>query len=714
MATTITQAALASFPDRPSASGVGLLATLGLGGDGEYLVNSLETEQEVFHLRFVMNPASLAGGEVAMFVGFDSGGVERFRVSYDANTRLLSIKLASLNTLSVTLDGVLPWQCVEVGINSIAGQADLWLNGVLADQASGSFSLLKVQAVWHGVIFKDTSLAGDLYLDEVCFGDSYIGTVVVTPISPYADASGRWLVVYNTADPDAMAWVEAYRQARGVPFANLLGLNLSIVETISAAEYANLVSAVDDYLTRNNLDSEVMGVLLGYRVPGYVDFTGVGFFEAVPALMQTSSVAAGSVTNTNALPIPSTRLTHSDLAGDRMTARIDGQDISGANLIVDRSTALLASGLAGDDSAIYFDPFVGNNPSYQQAFGDMLGWATGLRGMRTRLPIVLSGDPSGNVEVSFSSVSGDGVFWGWSSALPDADIFAAPAGRRAVCGQMYLGGASATTLRGVVPSNWADTPMDAGYACTIVSSRDNPVPSIPDAGAFFDALNIGWTVGEAWHAAQPALRSGFYLVGDPLMTVSMPREGFEIFGPLQSVKDLDPASQLLVLPAGTIEANVSIALPAEGSAATYMVRRTDVLGRAEASVTSARVVNVGGVAKFASSLPVWPDSTDWPVALEAGSVCPAIYWGGPLGSMRVSTVELLSQPEGGAEAITAQPTFDSRDEHIKVTTAIPLVKTRYRWRITSLDGIVQHTDWSVWAEPPTTPTLSLQQIGADI
>jgi uncharacterized protein (TIGR03790 family) len=713
MTTTLSQSPTASFPDRPGVDGVGLMASMGLGGDGEYLVHALNEEQAVLHLRFMMNPASLAGGEVVVFVGFDATDVEQYRLVYNADSRLLSIELASSNTLSVTLEGAQPWQCIELRIDTIVGQADLWLNGVLADQVSGGFSLLKTQSVWLGVIFKDNSLAGDMYLDEVCLGDSYFGTVVVQPFSPYADEPVRWLVVYNTADPDASGWADRYRQARGVPFANLLGLSLPLTETINATQYASLVSNVDEYLARNNLDSQVMGLLLGYRVPGYVDFTGTGPLEAVPALMHTNTVAAGDVVNANASPVGNQRLVFDDLNGVRITARIDWQDLSMADLLVDRSTALIEKGIGGENSTIFFDPFAGNNPSYQQTFDEMIDWATGLSGMRTRLPIVLSGDPGNNIEASFTAVSGDGIFWGWSSTLPDADIFATPAGRRAVCGQLYLGGASATTLRDVSLGNWTGTPISAGYACVVVSSRDNPVTSIPDTGAFFDALNWGWTLGEAWHVAQPRLRSGFYLVGDPLMTVSMPRQGFDVFGPLQSVKELDPSAPLLVLPDDAVGADLSGAIPVDGSAATYLVRRTDELGRSEGSTTSIRVTNADGEARLSVSMPVWPDTPDWLVVLEAGQVRLAIFWGGPLNSMRVSEVALLSQPEGGSEVISAEPTFDNRNDHIMVTAVIPSVKTRYRWRITSSDGVVQHTDWSAWVDPVAMPTLGLQQIGVN-
>ncbi len=686
---------------------------MSLGDGGSYLSHDLGAEQTTFHARFVFNPWDLTGGRVTLLAGLDGLDVESLRVNYDADSRVLSAWFPGGASLSVVLDGAVAWQCVEVSVDTVAGSADLWINGVVADQASADLSASTIQIVWIGAVHKETGLAGSMFMDEFIFSDSYIGPVVVVPKQTHAGDPTRWLVVYNTADSDAASWVESYRQARGIPFANLLGLVLPLTETIDATSYADFVTAVEGYLSANQLSGQIMGILLGYRVPGYVDFIGDGPLTTVSALMQSSSTTSGPLLNVNASPTSYQRLAFNDLAGYRMTARIDGPDLAAANLLVSRSTSLIASNLDVSDSSFYFDPFVGSNSSYQQAFTDMLDWATGLGGMQTRLNILLSGDPSGNTEASFTTVSGDGIYWGWSSTLPDPDIFIAPTGRRALCGQIYLDGGSVTTLRNVSPSNWVDTPINAGYASVIASSRNSPVQWIPDTGALFDALTLGWTLAEAWHIAQPVLRGGFYLVGDPLMVISMPRQGTEVFGPLSSVKSLDPSTPAFVLPDGVTGVDLADAIPADGSSATYILRRSDSLGRLEASSTSIQVVNVGGESRIPAAMPVWPDITDWPARLEDEKVRLLVTWDGPLRSMRVDRVELLSEPEAGSEVMAAQPTFDPQDDHVLVTAPVPMIKSRYRWRITSLDGVTQHTDWSVYVEPPTTPTIALQQIGAN-
>lgn len=710
MSTTMTQSATASLPDRPGQAGVGLLVSMAPGDGGALLMHDLGAEQTVLHVRFAINPWAVTGGRFVPLVGLDGVNGEVLRITFDTGTRGLEVWLPGGSLLAV-LDGVLPWQCVELGIDTVSDEATLWVNGIQADQLGGDLSSSTVRTLWFGAIHKQTAVAGGCYMDELCLADEYIGPVVVPPPLPHAGDPSRWLVVYNSAVSDGVSWAEAYRQARGVPYANLAGLALPTSEMINAGQYTALVGAVDDYLADNNLSGQVMGILLGYGVPGYVDFTGSGPLEAVPALMQTVSTMAGTTSNTNASSVPTQRLSYAGLAGDRLTARMDAYDLVSAGLMIDLASTLIASGLSGNDSAIYFDPFVGAEPTYQDTFNEMIAWATGPNGMNTRLPIVFSGDPSGNAEASFESVFDDGVFVGWSSTLSNPDIFIEPPGRRALCVQIYLEGATAISLRNAAPNNWADTPINEGYAAAIVSGRDNPVSAIPNTGVLLDALRAGWTLGESFHIAQPLLRSGFYLVGDPLMTITMPRQGFEVFGPVDSLENLDTMTPLAVLPDDATGLDVSGNTPGEMNEAHYVVRRSDALGRVEASYPSVRVVNNGGVAYQPVVMPVWPDVVDWPVLLEEERVLLRAVWAEPIGGTGVQTIELLAQPDGEGAAVVTTAAWGPREVCLSVTLPIPSVKTRYRWRFMSVDGVVQQTEYSQWVEPLPAPVIELKVIG---
>ena len=226
-----------------------------------------------------------------------------------------------------------------------------------------------------------------------------------------------------------------------------------------------------------------------------------------------------------------------------------------------------------------------------------------------------------------------------------------------------------------------------------------------------DALREGWTLGESFHVAQPQLRSGFYMVGDPLMLIAMPRRGYEVFGPVESLEALDPTSPSYVLPENADGLDVSAYLPGELSEVHYVVRRSDALGRVEASYRSVRAVNIGGVAYQPITVPAWPDVVDWPVLREDGQVLLRAVWAEPIGGTGIQVIELLAQPDGQAYSVAATPVWNPRERCVSVALPMPSVKTRYRWRFTSPDGVVRHTEYSAWVEPLPAPAITLQQIG---
>ena len=66
------------------------------------------------------------------------------------------------------------------------------------------------------------------------------------------------LVIYNKADPESLKLAEVYSDARGVPSANLLGLDLSLQPDISRGEYEkSLVAPLRRYMDEKSLWSRV-------------------------------------------------------------------------------------------------------------------------------------------------------------------------------------------------------------------------------------------------------------------------------------------------------------------------------------------------------------------------------------------------------------------------------------------------------------------------
>jgi uncharacterized protein (TIGR03790 family) len=705
---------VANFPDRPAGSGIGLRAVLAAGDDGQYLSHNLLSAHAILHVRLAFHPATVAGGLLVLLRGLNSSDGETMRLTYETTTRQITFALPTGTNISATLLTELSWHVVEIKLDTANGDAQLWINGLSAGQTSGSFAALTTQTVWLGVIYKATAATGELYLDEWVMAEEYVGPVRIEPAGDYANDPTRWLVIYNTSNADSRAWVDTYRAARNIPYANLLGLSLSSSETIDAAAYADLVNATNDYLTTNALTDQVMGLLLGYGVPGYVDFDDNGTLDAVAALMHRNLTVAGYSFNNNAADALPTRPTYSSLSGDRLTARMDGANLTNTLALIDRATALKAEGLnQGDSATIWFDCFPGPGALFQPAAQQMLGWALSLDRKRTRLPLQLAGDPASTEAAEFAQVDNDGFFWGWSSTTPPPELFGAPAGDRIFSLQIHTDDPTATTLRSATPSNWIDRALADGYASAAASSRAYSISAAPLARPFFEALRLGWTLAEAWYLALPVLREGLYLVGDPLLTVAMPKTGWDVFGPFERLEDLDATQPSDMLRS----AQTSLALPtslqpSEGLAGRYIVRNVDEAGRSEASVVGVGVVNLNGVAAREALRPVWPQETDWPVWVEQGQAVVRLLWDRPMSSCRLAQVELRAQPVGGAESTVFQAKIDVRARSIETAQPLGSTALRYRWRITSADGVIWHTPWSTTLFPaePATVALTLMEI----
>lgn len=707
---TITQSTVAAFPDRPASDGVGLLVTMGVGGEGQYLEHDMGVDMPLFYTRFLFNPVAVQGGELVIEVGIDAGGVETFRVVYDSDTRQLMFKLVTGNTLVHTLVSGLPWHCVEVKVDAVNGVAEMWVNGISVVAASGPFGFLKTRRVWLGGVFKDVNTHGQVYIDEWVTADQYIGPVVVEPSSLYADDPASWLVVYNAAVPESIAWAEYYRGIRGIPFANLVGLALSSAETIGLAQWSSFYSAVVDYRVNNNLDGHVLGILLGYQVPGYVDVSGVGVVDPVPGLFHRGS--GTPLFNPLAVDAVPERPTRSNLSGFYLTARVDGAVLSEAQALVSRATSLESTGLGdGSSSQIWFDPYAASGVSTDPPTASMLGWAASLDRMRTRLPLVLSTNAGPQQETQFLQIQDDGFFWGWGASTPPSGFYGSPAGSRVFHFQSDITSASGSTLRNSAVGDWVSSALGAGYAAAAGSSRSYSLSAIPFVRPFFEGIRRGWTLAESWFVANPVPGEGLFLVGDPLMTVETPRLGWDVFGPVERLENLDPSTPLVALREEELAVDLVGGMqPVAGGHAVYLIRHLDSKGRSEMSVQAVRVENVGGQAVVPPLSPVWPDVDSWGVRIEGGVVRLALVWDRLTGACGVLAVELevdsVGSPSPSLQTVAVVP----HQSVVQTQLLLPTQPTRYRWRVYGKGGGSVQTPWSEYVSDNTPSLVSLQLV----
>lgn len=698
MGVSLSQTAAAAFPDRPGGgAGTGVLVALTSGTGGEHVSHDLGSEQAVLHVRCLLGPSTVMGGEVVVMAGFDGLGDEAFRVAYTTNTRVIKVTLATGDELSATLPAGLAWHCIELMIDTVAGEAGLWIDGVSRDTVSGGLGSLTVREVWLGGLLKDTGVTGDLHLDEWVMADAYIGPVVVAPSVDHAGDPRRWLVVYNSSSADSGQWVGAYLAEHAIPFANLCGLDLSDDEVLSIAEYLELRSAVTEYLSINGLNDQVLGILLGYSVPGYVDIGGQ--LNAISALLYD----VGSVAQLNPIAIdgPPVRPDVHNLSGLKLTSRIDGAGLDDAIALIQRSSVVRQSGLGdGLQSKVWLDPYTTPGPLVDPHIESMTDWYGGIERMLTRLPFEISASSDPGAEVQFDAISDDGFFWGWSVPDPPAGFFAEPVGVRVFCIQLHTASATGSTLRSLTPTNWVEEALAVGYAAAVGSSRVYSVGAVPLVRPFFEALRRGWTLAEAWFVSNHVLGEGLFLVGDPLMSVQMPRAGWDVHGPLERVEDIERETPRLAARDDEREIVVPVPLrPVEGQEASYVVRRVDDRGRSEAGVRSVTTITVNGLAAVQPKRQVWPAVEGWRVSIEDGRARPVIIWNRPLTYCNVAGVELEGQVDGGGTQVMQVISSEGAETVVRGAVDLPEGSIRLRWKFNSVDGTVSRSPWSMTVRP---------------
>lgn len=703
MGVTLTQSKDAALGDRPIGnSRVGMRAVLSPGDDGQSVEHLLSVPTNRLHVRFTARRQNFGGTVAVLSQGFNTQGQEQFQATID-NQNTLTIRATDSVILAAPLRpaALAAWDCIEFGLDATLGEASLWVNGVLTATATGLSPLFSVQKIRLGVPRKHHNAVGNIHLDEWMLGDGYLGPVTVPPQSEHADDPARWLVVYNTADADSQVWAEIYRQARAIPHANLLGLNLPIDETISSASYATLLDQIETYLDLNRLRPTVLGILLGYRVPGYVNNEALDQRHPIGALLHT----ADSSLNVGANPVsrvsPWARPTRGNLAGVRLTSRIDAPTFDQALALSLRAQAFDATLLTAADQ-LYVEP-IPRQPTRETVSDQLNDWFASLDRQRLRLHATLGPNPASETGTGLATLENDAFYWGWGNATPSADFFTGRRGPRAVCAQLRQPDVEATTLRSTAPTHWIDRAIAAGYAAAIAASQSTSTSVLPQAPGFFKALYAGWTIAEAWIVSQPFVRSGMYLVGDPLMKIQFPQAGWDVFGPLTRSEDLNPATPIAALPADTYQLKLKpIHTPREDTPGHYLVRHVDEHGRSESSFQPLSLGKVASQAAPAPPAPAWPTREHWPIAYRDQIPTALLRLPCAPQQLDLTRVELFNDQ---GDPPTAVP-IDRHDPWISQRLPLAAVFTRYRWRLTAPGGVTGLTPWSApirHASPPLIP-----------
>jgi len=352
------------------------------------------------------------------------------------------------------------------------------------------------------------------------------------PSEQTADLPDGWLVLYNLNVPDSVLWADWYVQQWDIPASNLLGLAASPSEHLNSRNtFRNQIQ----YPVRNFLDGNpelaerIIGIVVGYGVPGHfasMPQGGPGGYSVADHLQEPYSNDVGpSYPSTNlenphvlGQMLPNERLTRASLpAGKYLVARIDAPTLDGAMALTRRAKRFgdPNSRLPGQTICYdYYDPDL-PVPGHE--------W-TPLR------QAVESPELADLPWVKFDMDGVDGVpvpgfaafrfavykLYGWSKADFGVDLLAT----RVLAWDLNSYGA--TTVRSTsAPGGDVFVPnaLNAGYAAAIGATGEPYTPISPYPDTLLAALREGWTLGEAYHLADPFERWVWTLVGDPLMTL---------------------------------------------------------------------------------------------------------------------------------------------------------------------------------------------------
>ena len=690
MSVTLTQTESAAFPDRPDTGGQGLRVDLAGGLAGQYLACDVGGNQPVYHVRVMINPNDASGGTLTILSGQNAAESEMFRVRFDANARRIDVLLATGDQLAADLLASLDWHCVELGIDTTTDAATLWINGIEADTLAAPMGSLATRTFRIGGMDPDASLAGSLTLDEWITSTRYIGPVVIDPKLDHAGDPRRWVVLYNTADVDSVAWADHYRQKRGVPYANLIGLSLSTDETMLLSQTLALRADVAAYLDRHAMRDRVRGILVGYGVPGAVQFD--------PPFSVVALSVAGYLSDldddTIALPSPDyldgvvgidDLPARSSLGAGRryLVAEINAPTRDTAEALSDRADALMTVGPDGRTRSA-LDPTVDQFTASQShsiwvklhAFIDTLEY------QRVRLPARSDWDP---------------VTEGHGHAVELSDHYL---GAMVDTGQhtaLFVAGHGLTAKNVRSGSALVRLALDHGYAFAFGYVSSVSPNTLMNPAALLAALRAGWTWAEAVIVSVDLIHANWRPIGDPLSPLPLPEAGWDVFGPFESWQHADLSDPSVALHVEQTTATLPAAhAPPDGRASLYVVRHIDDLGRAEAGLAHTRVYRSGDALLSPPVRPAFPSAPDWTAQQNSGQWRITAVWPGRFAAMNVERIDLVEQPLGESEQVVDSTMVDARRWQAVFTRPPGSDTVRYRIHAISTDGVTAATPWSDW------------------
>lgn len=350
----------------------------------------------------------------------------------------------------------------------------------------------------------------------------------VPPHQRTADLPDSWLVLYNTSSTDSIAWAAWYQAQWQIPDENMLGLAVTVNEHLPTLDsvQGQIVRPVRElFAAQPDLEARVMGILLGYRMPGHYATPpagGPGGFSISDALqdMYDDSLSPSQQKGYNwdcpamyGLVLPSGgRLTKATMAPRKyMTARIDTPTLDDAMMLTVAAEKISGGFEYCNEQYLWYDY---RDPIFPSGIWYWLQAAVS-NPMFAEVPwreFDSDYEQSPNDALRFDAHDCDG----WD----DNRLFGQPAGLRVLAFNYNSWGATTVRSRTEENARFVPNALAAGYAAAIGSTGEPYCCQSPIPATLIASLREGWTLGEAFYLANPFNDWMWTLVGDPLLRMA--------------------------------------------------------------------------------------------------------------------------------------------------------------------------------------------------
>lgn len=374
--------------------------------------------------------------------------------------------------------------------------------------------------------------------------------MALLPVTLHAISPDNVVFVYNTNVSGSFQVAEYYRNARGLPLANLIGLSMPVpvpsndCETpISKSDFEQTIleplrSAIsalqDSAYSGSSEELECSAIVLGYGTPlSYQEDDG----EVISIASRLHRIDHGYEAAKANHTFDRRTFQFYDAVDAQeviIVSAIDGPTAEAAMKLIDRAVAVTNS--VSVTGKIFVDPYGRKSTTadaeYQADILDFVNNESSNLGLNVSLTVdVMSDDPY--EEPTFASLEDDSFYWGWYEPAYSKNLFVDHSFKRvflynaddeAGCSIHYLDGANWYSPNGSDP--WCNLAInvDPGYAACAGAVDAPGSENHLRPRAFFRALHQGASLGEAFLFASPVVNWKVYLIGDPLMTVNFPED----------------------------------------------------------------------------------------------------------------------------------------------------------------------------------------------